>query len=502
MTDRRSVSHRLIQVIGAVCLTALPLAPATAASAGKVRLVSTIAGAAQKPTAARHAPAAISKATALRALRAAVRNPSTDISSATALRALRAAVHDAPSVPDSSDAQALAYMSEGDGAPRASGPNARATFRVASTAPGRLGTGGLTILQFGDSHTAADFFTGEVRRLLQERYGDGGPGYINAGKPRAGVRSAAVNMTTSPGWTYSALQKSEAGADFYLSGFTAQATHSGETITASARQSMPYDLIEIEVSTGPKAGAIRVGLDTLEPFEKSLETSSPDHIVYRFMPADDSTSGLRQLSITTTDDRPVKISSIGIFNRHYGVSYSNIGFPGATVELLNKFDTQLFSDELKRLQPQIVVIAFGTNEGFDDNLDIDRYRARYQEVIRRVRANLPNAAIVMVGPAQGGRKAAAGGSCEYPNPPKLARVRAAQKDIADREGAAFWDWWGIMPAQCGAHAWRSMEKPLMAADHIHFTPEGYRVSAQRFAEFLFPIVDRFRSGPTVALSKR
>ncbi len=38
-------------------------------------------------------------------------------------------------------------------------------------------TSQLRILQFGDSHTAADFFTGELRTRFQSTYGNGGLGF-------------------------------------------------------------------------------------------------------------------------------------------------------------------------------------------------------------------------------------------------------------------------------------------------------------------------------------
>src|SRR5215469_17361924 len=65
----------------------------------------------------------------------------------------------------------------------------------------------LSILQIGDSHTAADYFTGEVRRILQARYGNGGPGYLPFGKPHPGIRHTDITSTLSAGWTYSALQR-------------------------------------------------------------------------------------------------------------------------------------------------------------------------------------------------------------------------------------------------------------------------------------------------------
>src|SRR6185295_9703802 len=54
----------------------------------------------------------------------------------------------------------------------------------------RGGKRGLVILQIGDSHTSADFLTGELRRRLQAKYGAGAPGYITAGQPHIGVRSS------------------------------------------------------------------------------------------------------------------------------------------------------------------------------------------------------------------------------------------------------------------------------------------------------------------------
>ena len=52
----------------------------------------------------------------------------------------------------------------------------------------------LTILQLGDSHTAADFFTGRVRgERLQQAFGsEAGRADIVPGKPHLGVRSACV----------------------------------------------------------------------------------------------------------------------------------------------------------------------------------------------------------------------------------------------------------------------------------------------------------------------
>ncbi len=43
--------------------------------------------------------------------------------------------------------------------------------------------GKVRILQFGASHTAADLWTGHFRKLMQNRFGDGGLGFIMPVRP-------------------------------------------------------------------------------------------------------------------------------------------------------------------------------------------------------------------------------------------------------------------------------------------------------------------------------
>ena len=388
----------------------------------------------------------------------------------------------------------------------------RATFTTASRdalGATREHHGSLRILQIGDSHTAADLFTGELRRQLQARYGDGGAGYVDVGQPHPGVRSAALKVSVSDGWSYNALQKSGDASRFYLSGFDAETSRSGERLVFASPRPIPYDVIEIEFVASPDGGTVDITIDDLPPIRRSLASSRRERIVERLLPDNPLPGQISTLSITTADGRRVIVSGVSIVNRTYGVSYSNVGFPGATIDIVNKYDPALFVSELQRMNPQIVVLAFGTNEGFNDALDPEAYRARYRNVIGMVRKSLPMARIVVVGPADGNRipascikdpgsarcgvaRRAEHGGCPWPTPPKLEAVRQVQRQIAEDENIPFWDWSSIMASKCGAHAWFTATPRLMAADHVHFTAEGYRASARAFAEFLMPLVSPLR----------
>ena len=46
-----------------------------------------------------------------------------------------------------------------------------------------------------------------------------------------------------------------------------------------------------------------------------------------------------------------------------------------------------------------------------------------------------------------------------------------------------------MPGPCGAQTWAAATPALMAHDYVHMTPDGYKLSADKFADFLIPLID-------------
>lgn len=401
-------------------------------------------------------------------------------------------------------------------------PLKSSTSGPGNSAPKAQGQRGLVILQIGDSHTAADYFTGELRQKLQARYGDGGVGYLDAGKPNIGVRSGAMKITASLGWTYHSIQRSDNIAEFWLSGFNAVATASGEALTFASDAPVPFDLIEIEALRQPGGGSIDISLDGTVKSSADLGGSTVEPVVLRLRPDGATSDRVRQIEIRTRGTGVVSIASIGIYQKQSGVSYNNIGYPGATIDLVNKFDEKLMADGLRRLDPQIVVLVFGTNEASKPNLDAARYERNYEKAVARIRAALPNAQIVLVGPPDGaerpphclGRGPAdatchpaprSDGSswteptdCDWHTIAHLDLVRDVERKIAERHGFVYWNWATINPNQCAAHQLVNASPPLMTPDHVHFTPAGYVKGADLFLNALIPVIDKLQVRPNIA----
>ena len=364
----------------------------------------------------------------------------------------------------------------------------------------------LTVLQLGDSHTAADFFTGRVRERLQQVFGAGGMDYLAPGRPHPGVRSALFDSDASDGWTYEALQKSEDSRRFYLTGFNAVARHAGASLDLKARGALAYDRVQVAFLKQPGGGRAEVLVDGAPGGEIDLDGAADQRAMLDVNAADHGVSGIHDIAVRALSDAPVTVTGVEVNREGDGVSYISLGFPGATVQLLQKLTAENLADDLKRIAPDVIVLAFGTNEGFNDALDVAVYTAQYEQIVRRLKALRPQARIVIIGPPDGARAngncrpgahdcpaptPASGdaSACRLPTPPKLGQVRDAQRKLAMKLEADFWDWASAMPSPCGAQVWAAANPPLMAHDYVHMTTEGYKQSAERFADFLIPLID-------------
>lgn len=392
---------------------------------------------------------------------------------------------------------------------------------------------GITVLQIGDSHTAADFFTGPLRTALQAKFGTGGIGYLPPGIAHVGLYSTEFAISQSDGWSFHGVKVAEDTSLMTLTGFTATATKAGETMRWVARDGeATYSVLELLVATGPDDGAIEIRVDDLPPVTVTLHTAEPERRIVRLEPVKAPLKSLHRVEVHTLDARAVTISGLGILRPAKGLTLINAGYPGATVEALDRLPDGSLAADLKRIAPKAVVLSFGTNEGFKDDLDLGSWAAHYRGIIGRIHAARPQARIVLIAPPDGNRlnhdcapqqpvpTGVATGSPAAPKPPadpalqarvaaasciapgeaspagcfwqtpaNLFRVHEAIGKIAHETGAVLWDWAQISPGSCGAHRLVHAEPAMMAGDHVHFTKAGYRRSAELFTDTLIEVLD-------------
>lgn len=327
------------------------------------------------------------------------------------------------------------------------------------------------ILQIGDSHTAGDHFTDTLRRRLQEKWGDGGLGWVYP-HTVSGQRNAQV-LHGGSGWQLLSSRKDR--AEFPLGGILAR-SGSGGSITVSPRK--------------PAAGEQRITLTARPVFANhSLTVTGAGGGTAATLP---NLGGGNWQYFSFNAALPIsyraqagdiwEIGHINIENDRPGVVVSAMGINGAQLSQWQGWRSG-WQEDMSATQADLVILAYGTNEAFNNRIDIPQTREAWSQIIRQIREALPGSGILIIGAPESlrGRQ----GTCGT-RPAPLDAVQQMQREVAEQEQIFYWSWQDAMGGPCSMKNW--IGQGLGARDGVHFTAQGYLKAAEELADDIIGLV--------------
>ena len=323
------------------------------------------------------------------------------------------------------------------------------------------------IVHFGDSPTTADLITGDARELLQERFGNGGPGFLLIAKPWAWYGHHGVDISAT-GWNIDTAVGSMREANYGLGG----AIFTGPVGATSTIRLNAHDSTSIEVeyleqpgggnldisADGASVGTVATGGDT----RKDADTTIP-------IPA-----GTKRVQLSVSQ-APVQVFGVVFGRDARGLTYDSIGLNGASTTVMSRaFNPQSFSAALEHRNPDLVVINYGTNESSFPAYVEKQYGPELIRAIGRVRAALPNASILIMSPMDRGER----NGTQITTMRAIPEIVAIQQRIAEQTGCGFFNTYQAMGGNGTMARWYDRHPPMVGADLIHPSPQGARIVAQ------------------------
>lgn len=364
----------------------------------------------------------------------------------------------------------------------------------------------ITILHLGDERLAMDRFGGDLREIFHSRFGDSGRGMMSPGRPFTHHRARGMQVRQTGSWEVANSLAGDTGP-FGLTGIrlTSGAAKSRVSLKDLKGQ---FNWVEVAFLAGPRRGIVTVSVADEDGNETTRHIVDTGADVLQIKRLRLNQAG-QILTITAEDDKPVTLLSWAIGNRRPGIRYISLGVPGATAGTMQLWDAALVRQDMQQLAPDLIILSYGTNESFDDKLNLAVYESSVSETISRLKKLVPQASLLILGPPDmarlpdhAGRKSSAVKSlpCRrlsaeeirtYPDrirardrqlarwyPPIMHdQVRGVLRRVAARNGAFFWDWSEAMGGSCGIHAWVHRNPPLAAPNHRSLTDSGAKQSA-------------------------
>lgn len=317
------------------------------------------------------------------------------------------------------------------------------------------------IIQLGDSHTAADFFTGTLRSALQQRYGNAGPGWVPPARI-GGQRSGALKLgdINKDQWqlTSSRLEKHP---HFPPGGFLLQPKGQASHLQLSEYTPSNHIFGVRALYRSPQNASVVIN-------DKPTSWAASNN--WQWSPVQQMRL---PLDLKVQDDAYPELGGWLVENGQPGVMLSSLGINGATLHMLDKWGPD-WQAPLQALQPSLIILAYGTNEAFNDDLEGDDYYAMLTRHIKELRAQQPDVALLIIG-APDVIKHASADTCQARRPAKLDTVQAIQRQVAREQHTLYWDWQAMMGGACSFSQWQA--KDLARKDGVHFSTEGYKASA-------------------------
>ena len=340
------------------------------------------------------------------------------------------------------------------------------------------------VLHFGDSHTAADFWTGRVRSRLQARFGNGGPGLILPAKPWRGYHHDGVDQLEGRAWPSTSLREKLSDGLVGLTG-AALFPPQGETFRVRAAfgeyrvqvlgEALPevHVAVETDPLSLPPIEGPRLVLPVPYLSDKPLGNQQRLRILGQSgLPS----AALQVLSVTFSGD--CRLLGVDLRSGHPGLIYDELGLNGAELPDLERWNPELRQALLAEVQPDLLVLAYGTNDLGRQDLDPPDYLTHAKALFAALKQE-SGAAVLVVGPLDrigtkrrqvAGLKAGA------------AKIIRALREAALASGCAFWDARKAMGGEGSILKWR--RAGLAQRDLVHLTAPGYERLGNQLTEAL------------------
>jgi lysophospholipase L1-like esterase len=349
------------------------------------------------------------------------------------------------------------------------------------------------IVQLGDSHTASDYGTSVARVRLATRFGDGGRGFLPMGQPYRRLFQAGEAVTRGVGFEpvkASLLGVRPAGEDGFYgpSGVAMEARAPSSSMTSELTASAEH--YDVSYLGQPGGGSFEVFVDgksrgRIRTDQATRTSASQSFAVAR---------GAHSLETRALGDGPVRIFGVRLDDDATGITFDSLGMNGAKATTLLTSDDVHLREQIARLAPALVILAYGTNEAGDSTTTPDQHATAMVTLAGHAKAGAPGASCVMLGPPDRDGRTMTG----IRSLPKLTEIIAAQRRAADDAGCAFFDQQATMGAPDSIGRWASESPPRARRDLVHLTRAGYATLAEAFVADMVKAYDGWKRDAAVA----
>ena len=314
----------------------------------------------------------------------------------------------------------------------------------------------------GDSTIALDGVPHAIRKRLQERFGDGGAGFVAMSLPTSNLRHHQAEVHGS-GWEICYIARlCKKDGRYGLGGYVHRA-RTGAWSKVETRRGRTASLMELWYAARPGGGRMRVRVDggDWEIVDTQGEAGDRWHRVE--LPAGSHSMEVRPIGPGTVQTYGWVVESDAP-----GLVWDTVSMWGAFTKRVKGFDAEHIASQVAHRDPDLLVLNYGGNDMrriATGAVDKAGYKRELRAVIRRLRAAKPTMPCLVASVVDHVRSGTAKVEAD-----DVRTMVAAQREAAFEEGCGFFDSVAAMGGPGGLRRWKA--RGLVSGDLVHLNRRG------------------------------
>lgn len=331
----------------------------------------------------------------------------------------------------------------------------------------------INIIQLGDSHIQAGYFSGQLMRSFHKDFGNAGRGFIS---PLKLIKSNEPDdyfiRSTIPNWTGSRCIQSKPLFPFGIGGMGIKSTASKINMDVEITPVNGAGYLFNEAVLFRHSDAlplIATGLPVDMVKTMSGKETLANQVVCDTFRVGQLTDKLLLRSHTHQLHGNNIYYGLNLTNKQPGVLFHSIGINGA---MFINYTSPEYVQQLALLKPSLLIISLGTNETFGRRFTEQEFTGQLSAFISLVRKYIPSTAILLTTPPECYKRIRVNKKRVYVRNENIEKAAHAFVTYAHKEGIPCWDLFAVTGGKGSYKKWYSAG--LMGNDRVHFTKEAYR----------------------------
>jgi lysophospholipase L1-like esterase len=338
------------------------------------------------------------------------------------------------------------------------------------------------VMHMGDSSIGLDGLPHALRRRMQDRFGDGGAGFVLVDRKSKNYENRAA-LLTATGWNVCYIPyKCDPSGRYGYGGHWFRGREGASTklrTRTKGNYGRSVSRFELWYETDRRGGLLSVRVDTGD-WEK-LDTYADAEPVAQWREFDVE-PGAHSIELRWGGRGKPKAYGVVMETDGPGVVWDTLSMIGTFTPRLQAYDTPHMHEHVAHRAPNLLVFGYGGNDlrrFATDSVTHEEFVAETRDVLSRVRGAKPGTACLVVGVIDHVRAGPRQIAKRH-----LERMVAAQREAALAEGCAFFDALAAMGGPGSIRKWRKTSPPLSEPDLQHLSMHG----RDRMAEMIFDAV--------------